>query len=165
MADVFLVAGLGGGRGCWLVCFASSDAWDGGFFAEFGGAKTNRHLFRAGASRPTACGHESSSGRPQRAIIGKSIGYFGATAPPKSARNPPHARAAHSEQERVRDSSCRARGARTVVGQDSTPWKIPPTRDKYFSTLWNIFAKVVPLCGKIAKSFSIVWNVLACFFP
>jgi hypothetical protein len=77
----------------------SAEAWLGGFLADFGGAKTNRHLFRAGAPRPTARGHESSSGRPQRAIIGKSAAYFGAAAPPKSARNPPHARAAHSGQD------------------------------------------------------------------
>ena len=70
----------------------------GGFLVYFGGAKTNRHLFRAGALRPTARGHESNSGRAQCAIIGKSTGYFCAAAPPKSARNPPHARAAHSGQ-------------------------------------------------------------------
>ena len=65
---------------------------------NFGGAKTNRRLFRPGALRPTARGHESSSGRPQRAIIEKSAAYFCAKSPPKFARNPPHAGAALSGQ-------------------------------------------------------------------
>ena len=47
-----------------------------GFRLNFAGAKTNRRLFRAGASLPTARGHESSEGRLQRAIIEKSGGYF-----------------------------------------------------------------------------------------
>ena len=47
-----------------------------GFRLDFAGAKTNRRLFRAGASLPTARGQESSEGRLQRAIIEKSGGYF-----------------------------------------------------------------------------------------
>ncbi len=96
------VAGLvePGAVGSWLRLVGSvwSGVLGGGFLADFSGAKTNRRLFRAGAPRPTPRGHKPSSGRPQRAIIGKSAAYFGVRTPPKSARNPPHARAAHSGQ-------------------------------------------------------------------
>ena len=46
------------------------------FLAGFGGAKAGVRLFRAGASRPTARGLESCSGRPRSAIIGKSASRF-----------------------------------------------------------------------------------------
>ena len=52
------------------------EAGERGFLSDFGGAKTNRHLFRAAAPRPTARGRESCSGRLRRGIIGKSTGYF-----------------------------------------------------------------------------------------
>ena len=47
-----------------------------GFRLNFAGAKTNRCLFRAAASRPVTDGHESSPDRPQSGIIEKSGGYF-----------------------------------------------------------------------------------------
>jgi hypothetical protein len=47
-----------------------------GFRLDFAGAKTNRRLFRAAASRPVTDGHESSPDRPQSGIIEKSGGYF-----------------------------------------------------------------------------------------
>jgi hypothetical protein len=43
---------------------------------DFGGAKTKPCHFRAGALRPTTRRHESCSGRPQSAIIGKPTTYF-----------------------------------------------------------------------------------------
>ena len=46
------------------------------FLEGFGGAKAGARLFRAGASRPTARGLESRSGRPRSAIIGKSALRF-----------------------------------------------------------------------------------------
>ena len=61
---------------------ALGDSWAGeerGFRLNFAGAKTNRRLFRAAASRPVTDGHESSR-TPQSGIIEKSGGYF--------ARNP-----------------------------------------------------------------------------
>ena len=70
-----VVAGVSGGEwgGGWRV---EAGAAERGFRLNFAGAKTNRRLFRAGASLPTARGHESSEGRLQRAIIEKSGGYF-----------------------------------------------------------------------------------------
>lgn len=67
-----------------------------GFLSDLDGAGTNRHLFRAGAPQPTARGHESCSGRPRSAIIGKSTGYSRGAAPSKSKRNPLPARPADS---------------------------------------------------------------------
>ena len=59
---------------------AEGDGWAGaaerGFRLDFAGAKTNRRLFRAAASRPVTDGHESSPDRPQSGIIEKSGGYF-----------------------------------------------------------------------------------------
>ena len=56
------------------------EGWAGaaerGFRLNFAGAKTNRRLFRAAASRPVTDGHESSPDRPQSGIIEKSGGYF-----------------------------------------------------------------------------------------
>jgi hypothetical protein len=56
------------------------EGWAGaaerGFRLDFAGAKTNRRLFRAAASRPVTDGHESSPDRPQSGIIEKSGGYF-----------------------------------------------------------------------------------------
>jgi hypothetical protein len=43
---------------------------------NFAGAKTNRRLFRAAASRPVTDGQVSSPDRPQSGIIEKSGGYF-----------------------------------------------------------------------------------------
>ncbi|HRV31737.1 MAG TPA: hypothetical protein P5169_08485, partial [Kiritimatiellia bacterium] len=66
-----------GGRGWWVV--AMGEGWAGaaerGFRLDFAGAKTNRRLFRAAASRPVTDGHESSPDRPQSGIIEKSGGY------------------------------------------------------------------------------------------
>ena len=59
---------------------ADGEGWAGaaerGFRLDFAGAKTNRRLFRAAASRPVTDGHESSPDRPQSGIIEKSGGYF-----------------------------------------------------------------------------------------
>ena len=59
---------------------AEGDGWAGaaerGFRLDFAGAKTNRRLFRAAASRPVTDGHESSTDRPQSGIIDESGGYF-----------------------------------------------------------------------------------------
>jgi len=72
---IFFVGG-GGGRGG----VAGGEDWAGaaerGFRLDFAGAKTNRRLFRAAASRPVTDGHESSPDRPQSGIIEKSGGYF-----------------------------------------------------------------------------------------
>lgn len=54
------------------------------FLSDSGGAKTKPRLFRADASRPTARGHESCSGRPRNVLIGKSAASFRV----KSRRNP-----------------------------------------------------------------------------
>ena len=71
------------GRRKWAAsgrCEAVGDGWAGaierGFRLDFAGAKTNRRLFRAAASRPVTDGHESSPDRPQSGIIEKSGGYF-----------------------------------------------------------------------------------------
>ena len=61
-----------------------------GFRLNFAGAKTNRRLFRATASRPVTDGHESSPDRPQSGIIEKSGGYFRGGTPAKSKRKPLH---------------------------------------------------------------------------
>jgi hypothetical protein len=86
-----------------------------GFLLDWDGAKTKPRHFRAGARRPIPRGHESRSGRPQRAIIGKSTG-FSREIPPKSERNPLPA------------TSCgrRANGSRMrkLAARDfSTEWK------------------------------------------
>jgi len=47
-------------RGGWFVGSVSFGVWGGGFLVDFGGAKTNRHLFRPGAPPP------QSGGRGQR---------------------------------------------------------------------------------------------------
>jgi hypothetical protein len=75
-------AKAGGGKG-WagvVGVVAMGEGWAGaterGFRLDFAGAKTNRRLFRAAASRPVTDGHESSPDRPQSGIIEKSGGYF-----------------------------------------------------------------------------------------
>ena len=82
---VFRPEGWGRGQGAagrwWRVgVVAMGDGWAGaaerGFRLNFAGAKTNRRLFRAAASRPVTDGHESSPDRPQSGIIEKSGGYF-----------------------------------------------------------------------------------------
>ena len=59
---------------------AGGEDWAGaaerGFRLGFAGAKTNRRLFRAAASRPVTDGHESSPDRPQSGSIEKPGGYF-----------------------------------------------------------------------------------------
>ena len=47
-----------------------------GFLLDLAGAETNRHLFRADASRPTSRVHEYGSGRPRSVLIEISAGYF-----------------------------------------------------------------------------------------
>ena len=55
-----------------------------GISSGFQRSENNRRLFRAAASRPTARGHESCSGRPRSVLIGKSGAYFRM----KARRNP-----------------------------------------------------------------------------
>ena len=68
----------GGGRrvGAWGARRGASGKGGGGrveraFLGKIGGAKAGARHFRAGASRSTARGQESCSGRPRSAIIGK----------------------------------------------------------------------------------------------
>jgi len=76
-----------------------------GFRLDFVGAKTNRRLFRAAASRPVTDGHESSPDRPQSGIIEKSGDYF-CVGPRQNAN------------ESLYTTSCgrRARGGRFIKG-------------------------------------------------
>ena len=58
------------------------------FLVEIAGPETKARLFRAAASRATPRGHESSSGRPQSGLIGKSTPYF-RVKPRQSHKKPP----------------------------------------------------------------------------
>jgi hypothetical protein len=63
-------------EGAGEVGAGGAGAGERGFRLNFAGAKTNRRLFRAAASRPVTDGHESCPDRPQSGIIEKSGGYF-----------------------------------------------------------------------------------------
>jgi hypothetical protein len=139
----------------------SSDARSGGFLANFGGAKTNRHLFRPGAPRPTARGHESSSGRPQRAIIEKSAAYFCVVAPPKSARNPPHAGAAHSGQ-----GPARPIVFKSLVSSPSSPLRSFATIASFALIFWLFSQKrnfnTIYACLSPGAGYSSFWRRVPC---
>ena len=51
------------------------DSAERGFRLDFAGAKTNRRLFRAAASRPVTDGHESSPDRPQSEMCIRDRGW------------------------------------------------------------------------------------------
>ena len=120
-----------------------AEAAERGFLSGFDGAKTNPRLFRAGVLRPTTRGHESCSGRPQRAIIGKFAGYFRETA-----------------RQNRKEILC----IHVLRTADTEAWSFPRC-GKLFSTVWKngvcFFHSVekdtrfFPWCGNF---FSTVWK-------